>query len=213
MSVDFLDNETLKANVFSPAERVKILELKASIQDRLLDLGAVEYPFLHNSPFMFLAGGCFTSIFHNGEPKDYDFYIMAGNNAVENLVVEDLKFRILNKAFPNATVTTSIYAAKNPMIKEVWTDPTTKTQFMFTNYTSRLEIINDFDFVHCKASFQSHNLYITREIYDAINNKQLVVNNPNNVTQSRIIKFVQTRGFLPPKKKLIDELDMAPWTT
>ena len=100
---------------------------------------------------------------------------------------------------------------KNPHIKSVTTIDDdgilpANMQVMFTDYTSRKELIENFDFVHCCVSMgfdkdptiskwirPSSKLYISRNTYDAIKGKLLVDNKPG-VESYREKKFLD-RGY------------------
>ena len=84
----------------------------------------------------------------------------------------------------------------NPHIHGTALNLNTKVQYILTDYTSREELLKSFDYKHCTISYvpKEMKLYITRGAFDAIRNKQLVVNNDQPQKKWRYDKFVK-RGW------------------
>ena len=136
-----------------------------------------------------IAGGCFTSWYHNEVVKDVDVFILNDDllwDVIEgNHIYEDPKrFKIGNSSYmTNANVVKTAF------------DTFTKIQYISTKFNTRQELLNHFDAVHACISFQNHKLYVTREAFDAMRTKTLKENNRNKIAGWRIKKFVGERGF------------------
>lgn len=192
-------------DVFKPSEKDKILYMKSMAKAHInLILGDKIYDEV--GPFLIVAGGAFPDWHHstrNG-PKDIDVFVLTDPTAKNKLrqylgsngfQKKDLEY--LKQTNPGAT-----------HVQEVWEGNATshdiKYQFIFTDYWSREELIKEFDYKHCMVSYDvgKNQIYITRQIYDAIANKQLIVNNDNRVAEWRRTKFLQ-RGYTAPVKEVI----------
>ena len=149
--------------------------------------------WIRQNPNIVVAGGCWASSLHDRNYKDVDIFILDCSN------IEKEGIRDLMKAW-DCEDKTEDYARNNDKIDAVWSSRRNKFQFIFTKHKTRKELIEDFDYVHCKASYNEGKLYITRKIYDAIENRHLIVQNNKNIQEWRRQKFLD-RGYLEPAEK------------
>lgn len=181
-------NEQLKTSVFSDGELVHINRTKQAMKD-LLPL------WVQDDLWMVVAGGCWASKLQ-GEPiKDIDVFILSDPNypAIEKQKHNAIRDKMM-RSFPDMENKTDSYNRNNDKVTEVWTGLDKGIQFIFTKHLTRQALIEDFDYVHCKTSYQSGKLYLTRKIYDAIISKKLIPNNTKNIMQWREEKFL-SRGY------------------
>lgn len=184
-------NDIAKHNTFTDDEITKIVELKRKAESVMVKIG-------YNS-HMVLAGGAFTSWLQGSKLKDIDIFVLNAGSFGDK-IYNDIYEQIDIKFFEARNVT-SDYVRDNKNVTEVWNawrnDDSYKYQFIFTKFKTREELIANFDYVHCMVSYHNYNLYITRQSFDAIMKKHLIVNNENQVKEWRKQKFVD-RGFVDP---------------
>lgn len=192
-------------DIFKPSEKDKIIHMKTMAKsyitmilgDKILD---------DVGHYLVVSGGAFPDWFHNTRsgPKDIDVFMLND---------ETSKNRLRSYLGSNAFVLKNMDYLKqtNPgatHVQEVWEGNAIshdiKYQFIFTDYWSREELIKEFDYKHCMVSYDvgKNMIYITRQIYDAIANKQLIVNNNNRVAEWRRNKFL-SRGYIAPVREVI----------
>jgi hypothetical protein len=182
--------------VFSEDEIINIQRLKSeiSIIHRAHAVGGYENGFMRHSDAWLYAGGFFASSFHYEQPKDIDFFIFQSPETHKTARATDwFKNLLKNEDFhkTRAVEQESAYRYKiNPHIKEVWYHEPSKIQYIFTDYKSREELLNSFDYVHARVNYFQNDLYISRKMYNAIRDKTLVVNNQAAVRDYREKKFI-----------------------
>ena len=137
-----------------------------------------------------LAGGCFTSFFHNEMSKDLDVFIL-----------DDAKFssslsRALDYMPSDRKVESDLNYLNNDRknIKRIVLDKLTKVQYIVTDYKTREELLNSFDAEHTCVSFVRDKLYFTKETFDCVKNKNLKPHKGNKIAAWRQDKFIK-RGF------------------
>ena len=177
---DYEKHMTHTNDIFDLRESAELLAAKIYIE-------ALLPSWIRQNPNIIVAGGCWASKLHNEAIKDIDVFILDCSN------IEKEGIRDLMKAW-DCEDKTDDYARNNDKVTEVWTSKRSKVQFIFTKHQTRKDLINDFDYVHCKASYNEGKLYITRKIFDAIINKHLIVQNGKNIQQWRRHKFLD-RGY------------------
>lgn len=142
-----------------------------------------------------VAGGFWASKLHDEGFKDIDVFILDCSTADKDFIRDRI-----TTDYQDSKDKTEDYSRNNDKVTEVWTSNRYKIQFIFTKHQTRKELIEDFDYVHCKASYTEGKLYITRKIFDAIMNKQLIVQNNKNIQLWRKEKFLD-RGYKEPVEK------------
>lgn len=173
-----------------------------------------------------VAGGVFPSLFEFYDEKDlspvslknyindFDIFILR-DTAAHNYYHEHLSKLLLDPiAAEYITKDTEVSKAyrKNNKILEVinrriiFNNTEINVQFIFTDYIDRNELLASFDFKHSMTSYAYVNevmipiqdkLFITRQTFDAITNKELIVHNKlseKTGIRNRIMKFV-ARGY------------------
>lgn len=179
-------------SVFTDAERAEIASVKdiaqRKLRELLADLPVENFPFFKDC---ILTGGCFASLFLDEEVHDWDVYLKDSVTAsqFESFVMSDTL--TLNEV---AGVTSGYMTTTKVDGKLV-----TANAITFKNGLQVITRIDKkhrqtFDFVHTMPYFdmKTQQLFISRQQYDAIKNKQLIVN-PKHlvlVNQWRADKFM-----------------------
>lgn len=197
--------------VFTPLEKGKILHMKTLAKSYITMIVGGEM-FDDVGHYLVMSGGAFPDWFHNTRsgPKDIDIFVLTDPTAKEKLrpylgsngfQKKDLEY--LKQTNPGATHVQEVWEG-NAISHDI------KYQFIFTDYWSREELIREFDYKHCMVSYDvgKNQIYITRQIYDAISNKRLIVNNDKRIAEWRRTKFLQ-RGYTEPTK---EEERFVPWS-
>jgi hypothetical protein len=179
---DYERTMTHTNEVFDHIETERLMAAKASIE-RMLPL------WVRQNPNVVVAGGVWASELQSEYIKDVDVFILDCPNDIK----ESIRGAIMAD-YEDSKNKTEDYVRNNEKVTEVWTSKRKLVQFIFTKHQTRNDLINDFDYVHCKTSYSENKLYITRKIYDAIMNKQLIVQNNKNIQQWRKEKFLE-RGY------------------
>jgi hypothetical protein len=186
-------------DIFQHTDKVLINSIKHSIETSILAKNIFWNGVITDCV---IAGGVFASRFNNETEKDIDVFILNKNVSVyahltDNPATSD-QWRINDKD-------AGTYL-QNPRIYGTATNLTTKVQYIITDYTSREELVADFDYVHCKVSYDpnTQKLYITRGAYQAIRNKLLIAA-PNKATKYwRTAKFI-SQGWTPSHVHTADD--------
>lgn len=147
-------------------------------------------PYAYLTQNLAIAGGCFTSWFHGDEPKDIDVFFFGDDDQ------RDYFASLLERLNNTQPCVRSQYRVNNDQITDVFNE-LSGFQFILTKYKTREEVVKHFDYSHCMVSFDGDKLYISRETYDAIKNKHLIVNNQERIAEWRTAKFL-ARGFVDP---------------
>jgi len=177
--------------IFSIEEITKISKLKRHAQDaRTKFLHKVSNAMVnHNwTDKVVMAGGCFTSWYHNEPLKDIDVFILDNTyiaDALKEAVkLDEYRFKVGNSSYmPNSKIGYTAF------------DTSTRIQYIVSEYKTREELLDHFDLVHDCISFVENKLYITREAFDAMRTKTLKNNKGNKPADWRINKFLIDRGF------------------
>lgn len=143
-----------------------------------------------------IAGGCFASWLQNGTPKDIDIFILdnpkaytLANEALKNIKPDPLYDKSAAK------INDKIVSVMNDTVDGI------NYQWIFTKYKTRQELINHFDFVHTKVSYDVaiNKLYLSPLTYDAIMKKELIKNGDNVVATWRFEKFTKKGWKIPDR--------------
>jgi hypothetical protein len=146
-------------------------------------------------PGLVVAGGCFTSMWYNEEPRDYDLFMLDTPSA-------PLFDATLNTIHGSSKPTKNDdYTYKNPNIKCVYTQKDSMggtRQYIFSKFKTVKELLNDFDLKHTRVAYDGDKLYISPSALRAIDNKWIIPHKekkPYSRRQvARINKFL-ARGF------------------
>jgi hypothetical protein len=180
--------------VFDVIERNKILRWK-DLSFKVLT-HTLELPLIFHKSVV-LAGGVYTSWYHEEKIKDVDVFIL---NTVDKGDIIDYisSVKIQDMFEKNSFKDTSEYKRDNGNILSVFNAVHEKTrvklQFIYTNYKTREELIEHFDFLHCTPNYYDGKLYVRRDAFESVRDKKLVVHNEKNQVQWRREKFL-SRGF------------------
>jgi hypothetical protein len=193
---------TLPASaVFDEEDYPRIADLKAKAKQL----------FFTNLPSLIaehgiLAGGAFASWMHGDDPKDFDIFFLDTPEVREMYndwfiphLVGDGSYGLKKKSYTGSS------AYMKLELKEVWDHPNRRAQYIFTDYKTRQELIDDFDFVHAKISFQRPDsnkegtIYTSKQTLDAIRLMHLIPTGRQTISKERINKFLD-RGWIEVKK-------------
>ena len=181
---------------FTDAERSEITSVKdiaqRKLRELLADLPTDTYPFFKES---ILTGGCFASLFLEEEVHDWDVYLRDSVTVsrFESFVMSDTP--TLNEV---ADVTSGYMTITNVDGKLVTANAITFKNGLQVIINTDKTHRETFDFVHCMPYFDmaKQQLFISRQQYDSIKSKTLIVN-PKHlvlVDQRRADKFM-SRGW------------------
>ena len=123
-----------------------------------------------NRDRMVIAGGCFTSMITGETLKDYDVFLLDDDHNRKTIEYMIAKYgqrddvRVGNSNYmDNNKIENTLYFKKS------------KFQYITTKYKTREELIEHFDFKHCRVSYDlmTERLFLTRETMDLILKKEL----------------------------------------
>lgn len=168
---------------FTTDEELYILKVKSTFEDKYLSSNST----IKTSKHIVVAGGCFASIIQNELPRDIDVFILGGQ--LTHLGPNGLEETLI----PNTAVKKdkSKYIVNDKIIDVYQAG---KFQYIVTSYKSREELIEHFDYEHCKISYHQGMLYCSPLTYRCIKNKKLVCRDMNKVFTWRTDKF-KSRGY------------------
>lgn len=175
--------------VFSATERAVIDAVKTNIQ---LFMNAKDIFWNGVTADCVIAGGYFASAFREENFNDIDVFILNNNvnvyQALTDYPTRTIKWKVRDKDAGRYL--------QNPHIHGTATNTSTKVQYILTDYTSRKELLDSFDYLHATVSYVpvENKLYITRGAFDACRKKQLRPNGNNVPKQWRQDKFMK-RGW------------------
>jgi hypothetical protein len=182
-------HEALK--IFQIDEITKITALKRHAQQaRTLFLHKISNAMVTHkwTDKVVIAGGCFTSWYHNEPVKDIDVFILYST------YVADALFQCVQQDPDRFKVGNSSYMS-NAKVSYTAFDTATRIQYIVSEYKTREELLDHFDLEHDCISFVENKLYISREAFDAMRTKTLKSHNGNKPADWRIKKFLSDRGF------------------
>ena len=197
---------------------IKSLIKTRNLLDRVYDPGAGSHMQPVNAKNIVIAGGFFTSVLQNNKFKDIDIFVLNNDVGGYNVLTQGFKEQSdkMNNPQPHPSVPLTIFDEPmeaewsrsemmsymhNTNIVDVINNHKTKAQYILTKYKTREELLNHFDYKHCKVSYVplEDKLYINRETFDCIKNKILKFNNEqsNNPNQKyRKDKYLNTGWVL-----------------
>ena len=172
------------------------------------------YGLIYES-FLVMAGGAFTAWHHNEDPRDFDIFVLSPGLDQADPVKAEIQ-AMLRQGIKDSDLEINANAAYmgNPNIVSVWKDNNNRAQFIFTKYKTRKELLDHFDFQHCKVAYTptTGNLYISPLTYHCMD-KKLLLKNPTGIEIQywRLAKF-QKRGF-DISKVTLDMSTIRPFST
>jgi hypothetical protein len=191
---------------FSESDKTKILKLKSnvasyySLQMKKISDRQLESLFFDDC---IITGGCISSIFHSEAVKDIDLY------AKNHIAILKIKNHILNSSAENIK-TVSLYTLDEviddkdpkPLITENAITLNNDVQFIHLGDAEQCR--SKFDFIHCMPWYdiKKQKLYISKEQFDSIQKKDLVVNRAyfGEVKQNRLDKYISKGWKWEPKQ-------------
>jgi hypothetical protein len=142
---------------------------------------------------IYLTGGAIASLLQGEEPKDWDFYFK-----------DELTMTLWKNALLKPDVVKYVAEAKDYYSTLIEGKMVTANSITMNNHASFITMIygepkdvrTTFDFVHCTPWYdvETAKLYISRQMYDSIVQKKLIVNNITNCKPWRVDKF-KKRGY------------------
>lgn len=191
---------------FTDDEVGNILRMKEKIQDLIKMHGIFEVVEITSEGEFFtqtmnvsanqlvIAGGIFTSLFHDEPIKDIDVFILKpGMTPAITLFNRLIKYKEGNWNIKYRFNEEDDYY--NPHVFGVADHVESKVQYILTDHTNRQDLLKDFDFIHSTVSYHEGKLHINRETYDAIANKKLIRQNlKKEPKKTRVMKFLN-KGF------------------
>lgn len=176
-------NAELRDKLFSKEEQSHILSMKKYLE-AVLDSGVLFPVPVFDCDYV-IAGVVFVSYLTEQKVSDKDIFLL--NSTTSMVSMFDNSSSYIQKESSGYKL--------NPSILRVYDKKGTNVQIILTTYQTREELLKDFDFVHCMVSYHKDNLYITRQMYEAIMAKKLIPNKPKeDIRPHRIDKYVE-RGF------------------
>lgn len=182
--------------MFNDNEKMDVITVKERLIDQLssrLDKFPADLMALLRDNAI-LTGGASSSTFHNEEVNDYDLYLMDSKAITTfeimrkmpdiNALIEDVNPKYNSVSINGKLITANATTFKNKI--QVITMATAEAR-------------KKFDYVHCMPylSLSTRNFYISKQQYDAIKGKKLVINpNADRVDDHRKMKFVE-KGWKP----------------
>lgn len=194
---------------FTSEEIEKINQTKAMLQTYITNSKIFEYYAYNNiehalikAPVtdqdktdMVIAGGSIASLLLNETVNDVDVFILNMNIDLFQDIISEKPGPWLVRYFFDEEEDTRQEDYKNPHVFGIATDSVRRLQYILTDHKSRKDLLADFDFLHCTASYYLDKLYINHETYNAIINKRLIRQHKNKAPKlNRAEKFI-ARGW------------------
>lgn len=150
-----------------------------------------------------IAGGLFPSLFHNESVNDYDVFVLDNHTEIQDYIdnyYRELKTTSdMNIVWGDVNAYANSALAKNNMLRNIITvtrtGSTKKLQVILTKYKTREELIDHFDFTHCKANYYDDKFYISRYVYNCIRDKILIPSSPDRKPDRRRYEKFINRGY------------------
>ena len=134
-----------------------------------------------------LAGGCFTSWYHQEVPKDFDLFVIdqSQKDIILACSTELSRFKCSDTSYMS-----------NPFVEQAILDTQTKIQYVLVKYKTRKEIIDGFDAEHTAVSYDptEDKLYISPAAYNCMASKIIKPHGSNKIPRWREQKF-RRKGF------------------
>lgn len=206
----------MTSEAFSREESAHISDTKQKLEKLIKDVGLFEERYVKDWDkenlqsvdlpwFRFvavIAGGCIASLLRDEPVNDIDAFILKPND-----VSSDYFERMFAHKSGKWTVKYHLDEDDDYSNEHIFAtafNSETKVQYIKTDFADRKALIDHFDFVHCMASYHEGRLFLTRETYDAIMKKHLIVNGKKKVKKWRLDKF-RGRDWKTKEDLLIEE--------
>jgi len=197
-----LEKEESAKKLFSIKETLMLTAIKNDLHKLYHEKRTIMEHQTWNRDRMVIAGGCFASMIIGEQVKDYDVFLLDDDHNTRIMEYMETKWRDIE----SVRIGSSGYM-NNDRIKKTMFFEQSKCQYILTDFKTREELIEHFDFKHCRVSYDlmTEKLYITRETMDAIINKTLIPNTDKTPASWRYDKFYN-RGWkdVDDKEVLVD---------
>lgn len=178
---------------FTTSEKTKILRLKSELTAQF----SVKMVAIPDTTFQTLirdnciiTGGAIASCFHSEKINDIDLYAkdQASLNTLKIYILESMKAEIKEMKAYDVNSTAGYMITDNAVTLKG------DLQFIYLGTADQCRL--KFDFIHCMPWFdiKTQKLHISKDQYDAIADKRLLVNPLGNVKFKRIDKYTK-RGW------------------
>jgi len=187
----WLEKKELAKKLFSIKETLMLTAIKHDLHRLFHDNRTIMEQQTWNRDRMIIAGGCFASMLKGDTVNDYDVFLLDDDHNTKIMEYMETKYHDRD----DVRIGSSGYM-NNDRIKKTMFFKESKFQYILTDFKTREELIDHFDFKHCRVSYDlmTEKLYITRETMDAIINKTLAPNTDKTPEYWRYEKFWQ-RGW------------------
>ena len=142
--------------MFNDRETYSIEESKYAIKNLISSRNMLWNGITRN---VVIAGGFLTSTLQNTNVKDIDIFILANDVAVYNDLTQEFRNgnsylkAISGKDVPVWSRSEMMNYNHNKYIVDVISNNATKAQYILTHYKTREELLDSFDYKHCKVSY------------------------------------------------------------
>ena len=178
---------------FTTSEKTKILRLKSELTAQF----SVKMSAISDDSFKaqvsencIITGGAIASCFHSEKINDFDLYAkdQASLNTLKIYILESMKADIKEMKAYDVNSTAGYMITDNAVTLKG------DLQFIYLGTADQCRL--KFDFIHCMPWFdiKTQKLHISKDQYDAIADKRLLVNPLGNVKFKRIDKYTK-RGW------------------
>ena len=185
---------------FTTAEKTKIMRLKSELAAQF----SVKMIAISDNLFQaqvrencIITGGAIASCFHSEKINDIDLYAkdQVSLDTLKVYILKSMKADIKEMVHYDLAKVSAVAPAKTPMITD--NAVTLKGDLQFVYLGTADQCRPKFDFIHCMPWFdiKTQKLYISRDQYHSIANKELFVNPLGKVKFRRIDKYTK-RGWV-----------------
>jgi hypothetical protein len=182
----------LAKKLFSTNEHALFQSMKRHIWDAWQGKRVLDENQLWNRDRMVIAGGCFASMITGGPIKDYDVFLLDDdhNRSIMEYMISKYGDR------DDVRVGGSNYM-DNDKIEHTIFFKKSKFQYITTKYKTREELVEHFDFKHCRVSYDlmTEKLFITRETMDLILKMELDPSRPDDLPKPWRYEKFRERGW------------------
>lgn len=208
--------------IFNPGEQAILRHTKKLFEYEYAKHVFLKYLFEFSPTNTVIAGGVFTSIINAETINDIDVFLLdypntkawksffdshrsiVTNSSIDN--PHDWRIAVDNSIdflFSSSAHTTTSHAMEvdycgqpgmNIPLLTLATPFFPNIQVIISKHKTRQELVKNFDFKHCCVSYDNNKMYLNRDTYRAIRNKELIKNTTEMARPERIKKF-KDRGF------------------